>query len=45
VSEHEARRRRGRVIGLIWAIRRWRAYRIDRWTEAHPPPRLSRVVV
>jgi RsiW-degrading membrane proteinase PrsW (M82 family) len=24
------------VIGIVWAIRRWRAYQIDRWTSAHP---------
>jgi RsiW-degrading membrane proteinase PrsW (M82 family) len=24
------------LIGLVWAIRRWRRYRIDRWSEAHP---------
>jgi RsiW-degrading membrane proteinase PrsW (M82 family) len=24
------------LIGLVWAIRRWRIYRIDRWSEAHP---------
>ena len=24
------------VIGIVWAIRRWRAYRIDRWSSAHP---------
>lgn len=32
------------LIGLVWAIRRWRAYRIDRWTKAHPRPRPSRAV-
>jgi RsiW-degrading membrane proteinase PrsW (M82 family) len=30
------------LIGLVWAIRRWRHYQIDRWTEAHPRPRPSR---
>jgi protease PrsW len=25
------------VIGLVWALRRWRVYQIDRWTEAHDP--------
>jgi hypothetical protein len=24
------------LIGLIWAIRRWRAYEIHRWSNAHP---------
>jgi protease PrsW len=24
------------VIGLTWAIRRWRTYQIDRWRRAHP---------
>ncbi|HEX6026160.1 MAG TPA: PrsW family glutamic-type intramembrane protease [Solirubrobacter sp.] len=24
------------LIGIVWAIRRWRAYRIDRWSSAHP---------
>jgi protease PrsW len=23
------------TIGIVWAIRRWRAYRIDRWSEAN----------
>jgi protease PrsW len=23
------------VIGLVWAFRGWRAYQIDRWSEAH----------
>jgi RsiW-degrading membrane proteinase PrsW (M82 family) len=23
-------------IGFVWALRRWRAYRIDRWRAAHP---------
>jgi protease PrsW len=27
------------LIGLVWVVRRWRRYRIDRWTEAHPRPR------
>lgn len=26
------------VIGAIWAVRRWRAYQIDRWTREHPRP-------
>jgi protease PrsW len=26
------------TIGLVWALRRWRAYRIDRWRAAHPGP-------
>jgi protease PrsW len=29
------------VIGLVWAIRRWRAYQIDRWRAAHPRPEPS----
>jgi RsiW-degrading membrane proteinase PrsW (M82 family) len=32
------------VIGLVWAIRRWRAYQIDRWKADHPrsePPRVA----
>jgi len=24
------------LIGMVWAIRRWRAYQIDRWSSAHP---------
>jgi protease PrsW len=24
------------IVGTVWVIRRWRAYRIDRWKEAHP---------
>ena len=32
------------LIGLVWAIRRWRAYQIDRWTETHPRPTPSRTV-
>ena len=24
------------IIGAVWAIRRWRAYEIHRWTAAHP---------
>jgi RsiW-degrading membrane proteinase PrsW (M82 family) len=24
------------IIGAVWAIRRWRAYEIRRWTAAHP---------
>jgi hypothetical protein len=24
------------AVGLVWAIRTWRAYRIDRWAEGHP---------
>jgi protease PrsW len=32
------------VIGLTWAIRRWRAYQIDRWTEAHPRSEPERAV-
>jgi protease PrsW len=24
------------ILGTVWVIRRWRAYRIDRWKEAHP---------
>jgi hypothetical protein len=23
-------------VGAAWSARRWRAYRIDRWTAAHP---------
>jgi hypothetical protein len=23
------------AIGLVWAVRCWRAYRIDRWRAAH----------
>jgi protease PrsW len=30
------------LIGLVWAIRRWRQYQIDCWTEAHPRPGPSR---
>jgi len=26
------------TIGLVWAVRRWRAYQIDRWRAAHAPP-------
>ncbi len=26
------------LIGLVWAIRRWRRYQIDGWTETHPRP-------
>jgi RsiW-degrading membrane proteinase PrsW (M82 family) len=26
------------AVGVMWAIRRWRAYQIDRWREAHPQP-------
>jgi hypothetical protein len=26
------------IIGGIWAIRRWRAYEIHRWTAANPRP-------
>jgi RsiW-degrading membrane proteinase PrsW (M82 family) len=26
------------TIGFLWALRRWRAYRIDRWRAAHVPP-------
>ena len=29
------------LIGLVWAIRRWRASQIDRWTESHPRPTLQ----
>jgi RsiW-degrading membrane proteinase PrsW (M82 family) len=32
------------AIGLVWAIRRWRAYRIDRWRAAHPRSEPARVV-
>jgi RsiW-degrading membrane proteinase PrsW (M82 family) len=32
------------LIGLVWAIRRWRRYQIDRWSDAHPRPRPSRAV-
>ena len=32
------------LIGLVWAISRWRAYQIDRWTEAHPRPKPARAV-
>jgi len=24
------------VVGLTWAVTRWKRYRIDRWTAAHP---------
>jgi len=24
------------AIGLVWALRRWRAYQIDRWRAVHP---------
>jgi RsiW-degrading membrane proteinase PrsW (M82 family) len=24
------------LIGLVWAIRRWRAYQFDRWSSEHP---------
>ena len=33
------------LIGLVWAIRRWRAYQIDRWTETHPRSESARAVV
>jgi protease PrsW len=26
------------VIGISWALRRWRRYRIDRWAADHPRP-------
>jgi hypothetical protein len=26
------------TIGLVWAVRRWRAYQIDRWRAAHTRP-------
>jgi hypothetical protein len=26
------------TIGLVWAVRRWRAYQIDRWRVAHARP-------
>jgi protease PrsW len=26
------------LIGIVWAVRRWRAYQIDRWSSAHPRP-------
>jgi protease PrsW len=26
------------VIGLAWAVHRWRVYQIDRWLRAHPRP-------
>jgi RsiW-degrading membrane proteinase PrsW (M82 family) len=26
------------IVGLTWAMRRWRAYRIDRWRAANPVP-------
>jgi hypothetical protein len=32
------------LLGVAWAIRRWRAYQIDRWTDAHPRPAPSRAV-
>jgi hypothetical protein len=32
------------LVGLIWAIRRWRRYQIDRWTEAHPRATPTRAV-
>ena len=32
------------LVGLVWAIRRWRACQIDRWTAAHPRPAPSRAV-
>jgi protease PrsW len=32
------------LIGLIWAIRRWRAYQIDAWSGAHPRPAPPRAV-
>jgi hypothetical protein len=22
------------IAGVVWAVRRWRAYQIDRWREA-----------
>jgi protease PrsW len=24
------------VIGIVWAVRRWRAYQFDRWSSEHP---------
>jgi RsiW-degrading membrane proteinase PrsW (M82 family) len=24
------------LVGIVWAVRRWRAYEIDRWSSAHP---------
>jgi len=26
------------TIGVVWAVRRWRAYQIDRWRAAHAEP-------
>jgi protease PrsW len=26
------------IVGLTWALRRWRAYQIDRWRAANPVP-------
>jgi protease PrsW len=26
------------TVGLVWALRRWRAYQIDRWRAAHAQP-------
>jgi RsiW-degrading membrane proteinase PrsW (M82 family) len=33
------------AIGLVWALRRWGAYQIDRWTAAHPRPAPERTAV
>lgn len=33
------------AIGLVWVIRRWRAFQIDRWKTAHPRPEPERAVV
>ena len=32
------------VIGLAWAIRRWRAYQIDRWSESQAHSQLKRAL-
>ena len=40
-------RRHGRIVGRSAScgpIRRWRAYQIDRWTEAHPRPKPARAI-
>jgi protease PrsW len=31
------------AIGVVWAVRRWRAYQIDRWRADHPRPEQERV--
>ena len=32
------------IIGVLWAVRRWRAYEINRWSSAHPRADDARVI-